>query len=82
MDDRPDLGPNWFALGAALLVGLIWLALATTCLVSAFQGAANGRADWWLAWFLVGTLLAAAGFAALGATVWHQFRVKRRVHEQ
>ncbi len=74
--ERSDLRPNVIALGAGIVVGVLWLAMALASLVSAFQGMANGRSDWWLAWFLVGILLAAAGLSAIGATLWHQFRVK------
>jgi hypothetical protein len=72
--------PSVVALGAGFLVGVLWLAMAMASLISAFQGLANGRTDWWLAWFLVGTLLAAAGLCAIGATLWHEFRVKRGAH--
>ncbi len=68
--------PNMVALAAGLLVGVLWLAMALWSLVSAFQGLANGRSDWWLAWFLVGILLGAAGLCSIGATLWHQFKVK------
>lgn len=76
MDREHDVRPNVIAIAAGTLVGVLWLALATAALVSAFQGLANHRTDWWLAWFLVGVLLGAAGLAAIGATLWHQFKVK------
>ncbi len=72
--------PSVVALGAGIVIGVLWLAMAIASLVSAFQGLANGRSDWWLAWFLVGTLLGAAGLCAIGATLWHQFRVKAGSH--
>ena len=68
--------PNLVALAAGLVVGVLWLAMAAWSLISAFQGLANGRSDWWLAWFLVGILLGAAGLCSIGATLWHQFKVK------
>ncbi len=68
--------PNMVALAAGIVVGVLWLAMAFWSLVSAFQGLANGRSDWWLAWFLVGILLGAAGLCSIGATLWHQFKVK------
>lgn len=68
--------PNLIALGAGLAVGVVWLAMALWSLISAFQGLANHRSDWWLAWFLVGILLGAAGLCSIGATLWHQFKVK------
>ncbi len=68
--------PNMVALAAGILVGVLWLAMAIASLVSAFQGLANHRSDWWLAWFLVGILLGAAGLCAIGATLWHEFKVK------
>ena len=71
-----NVRPNLIALAAGILVGVLWLAMATASLVSAFHGLANHRSDWWLAWFLVGILLAAAGLCAIGATLWHQFKVK------
>ncbi len=73
----PTDRPNLVAIGSGVVVGVLWLAMAIASLVSAFQGLANGRSDWWLAWFLVGILLAAAGLSAIGATLWHEFRVKR-----
>ncbi len=72
----PTDRPNLVAIGAGVVVGVLWLAMAIASLVSAFQGLANGRSDWWLAWFLVGVLLAAAGLAAIGATLWHELKVK------
>lgn len=77
MEKVRELGPNMIALGAGIVIGVLWLAMAGAALVSAFQGLANGRSDWWLAWFLVGILLGAAGACAIGATLWHQFKVKR-----
>ncbi len=68
--------PNLVALAAGLVVGVLWLAMALWSLISAFQGLANGRSDWWLAWFLVGILLGAPGLCSIGATLWHQFKVK------
>ncbi len=72
--------PNVVALASGTIVGVLWLAMAIASLVSAFQGLANGRSDWWLAWFLVGILLAAAGLSAIGATLWHELRVKPGAH--
>ena len=68
--------PSLVAIAAGIAVGVLWLLMASWSLVSAFQGLANHRSDWWLAWFLVGVLLAAAGLCAILATLWHQFKVK------
>ena len=76
MEKVREVRPNLVAIGAGMLVGVLWLAMAIAALVSAFQGLANHRSDWWLAWFLVGVLLAAAGLSAILATLWHQFKVK------
>ena len=76
MEKVREVRPNLVAIGAGMLVGVLWLAMATAALVSSFQGLANQRSDWWLAWFLVGILLGAAGLCAIGATLWHQFKVK------
>lgn len=77
MEHAREVRPSMVALGAGIVIGVLWLAMAIASLLSAFQGLANGRSDWWLAWFLVGVLLAAAGLASIGATLWHQFKVKR-----
>lgn len=76
MENGREVRPSMVAIGAGIVVGVLWLAMALASLVSAFQGLANGRSDWWLAWFLVGILLAAAGLCSIGATLWHQFKVK------
>ncbi len=76
MEPSTDVRPSIIALGAGIIVGVLWLAMAVASLVSAFQGMANGRSDWWLAWFLVGILLGAAGLCAIGATFWHEYKVK------
>ncbi len=76
METVREVRPNFVALAAGLIVGVLWLAMALASLISAFQGLANQRSDWWLAWFLVGILLGAAGLCSIGATLWHQFRVK------
>ncbi len=68
---------NPLAVGAGLTVGVLWLAMATWCLVTSIQGGLNHRPDWALAWALVGVLLGAAGGAAIVGTLWHQYRVKR-----
>lgn len=80
MEPATDVRPNLVALGAGIVVGVLWIAMAAASLVSAFQGLANHRSDWWLAWFLVGILLGAAGIAAIAATFWHQFKVKPGAH--
>ncbi len=76
MEDVKEVRPNLVAIAAGVLVGVLWLAMAGASLASAFKGLANQRSDWWLAWFLVGILLGAAGLCSIGATLWHQFKVK------
>jgi len=68
---------NTAALGAGFGLGILWLVMAGTSLWSAARGFLNGRADWGIAWGLVGVLLAAAGTAAIIGTWWHQTRVLR-----
>lgn len=61
-------------------IGVLWIAMAVTCLWSSARGYAQGRLGWGLAWLLVGTLLLAAGIAALIGTWWHMNRVRRAAH--
>ncbi len=63
-----------------ILVGVLWIAMAVTCLVSGLRGYANDRGDWGLAWTLIGTLLLVAGSAAIVGTWWHQRHVLRDEH--
>lgn len=65
-------------LATGAIVGILWLAMAATCIWSAFRGAANGREDWALAWGLVGGLLLVAGSAAIIGSWWHETRVRVR----
>lgn len=60
---------------AGFTVGILWVAMALTCLVSGFRGYENNRGDWGLAWTLIGSLLLVAGLAAMIGTWWHQTRV-------
>ncbi|MGH7503845.1 MAG: hypothetical protein ACREL7_19120 [Longimicrobiales bacterium] len=74
-------GPtNTVALGAGFGVGILWLVMAVTSLWSGIRGYANDRADWGLAWTLVGILLLAAGLSAMIATWWHLTRVANSDH--
>lgn len=63
---------------SGVVVGLLWIAMALTCIVSGVRGYANDRGDWGLAWTLIGTLLLVAGLAAIIGTWWHQRRVLPR----
>lgn len=65
---------NTVALAAGFGIGVLWLIMAITSLWSAARGFANDRADWGVAWGLVGLLLLAAGIAAMVGTWWHQTR--------
>lgn len=56
-------------------VGVLWLAMATTCLQSGIQGFLYHRDDWGLAWTMIGSLLGVAGLAAMVGTWWHQTHV-------
>lgn len=78
MAQEHEASINPLAMGAGLTVGVLWVAMAVWSLISAFQGGANGRPDWALAWGLVGILLGAAGCSAIVGTLWHQLRVKRQ----
>ena len=67
--------PNKLALAAGFGIGILWVVMALWCLFSAFNGFADNRPDYGLAWSLVGVLLLAAGGAALVGTWWHNLRV-------
>lgn len=68
-------GPqNTAALGAGFGIGILWIIMAFTSLWSGVRGYMNDRADWGLAWTLVGVLLLAAGSAAMIGTWYHQTR--------
>ena len=71
---------NTVALAAGFGIGILWIVMAATSLWSAFRGYANDRADWGLAWGLVGVLLLAAGIAAMVGTWWHLTRVVTEEH--
>ncbi len=62
------------AIGA--VVGVLWIAMALTTLVSAYRGWQHGRYDWLLGWGLVGGLLLIAGVSAIVGTWWHQYRLR------
>jgi hypothetical protein len=66
--------PNKLALAAGFGIGILWVAMALWCLVSAIRGFSDNRPDYGLAWSLVGVLLLAAGSAALIGTWWHNLR--------
>lgn len=68
------------AWGTGMIVGVLWLAMAFTCLVSAGRAYANARNDWGLAWGLIGSLLLIAGLGAIVGTWWHQRHVLRDSH--
>lgn len=63
-----------------LLIGALWVATALGILWVASKGAAHDESGWLLGFGLVGTLLLAAGVAALFGTWWHHARVKRDRH--
>ncbi|MEJ2187061.1 MAG: hypothetical protein P8Z36_14185 [Gemmatimonadota bacterium] len=60
------------------IIGVLWIAMSVTTLVSSVRAYTNDRTGWGLAWMLVGLLLGAAGVSALVGTWWHVFRVARR----
>ena len=66
------------AMAPGLIVAVLWLAMAAITISSSVRGYANDRAGWGLGWGLVGFLLLGAALAALGGTLWHNFRVNRR----
>lgn len=63
-------------MGIGAAIGILWIAMAAAALISAAEGARNGRLDWLFGWGLVGVLLLAAGVAAIGGTYIHQYRLK------
>lgn len=65
---------NTAALATGFGIGILWVVMAVTSFWSAARGFANGRADWGIAWGLVGLLMLAAGIAAMVGTWWHQTR--------
>jgi hypothetical protein len=73
-DARPP--QNTVALGAGFGIGILWWIMAVTCFWSSFRGYNHGRFDWGFTWGLIGTLLAAAGTAAMFGTWWHLTRVR------
>ncbi len=66
------------ALTWGAIIGVLWIAMSVTTLVSSVRAYTNDRTGWGLAWMLVGLLLGAAGVSALVGTWWHVFRVARR----
>jgi hypothetical protein len=70
--------PNPLALAAGFGIGVLWIAMALWCLISAANGYADQRSDYGLIWAVVGVLLLGAGIAALVGTWWHQFALPRR----
>jgi hypothetical protein len=69
---------NPLALAAGFGIGVLWIAMAIWCLVSALKGFNDGRYDYGLVWSVVAVLLLGAGGAALVGTWWHQFALPRR----
>lgn len=67
-----------FAMVPGLVVGVLWVVAALGVLWVASRGAAHDESGWVLGFGLVGTLLLAAGGAALIGTWWHNTRVNRR----
>jgi peptidoglycan/LPS O-acetylase OafA/YrhL len=61
---------------AGVIVGLLWIAMALGALWSSGQGVEKGRADWALAWGLVGILLLVAGCSAVAGSVMHRNHVR------
>jgi Mg/Co/Ni transporter MgtE len=57
---------------AGFVVGIIWIAMALAALWQSHWGRSNGRADWALAWGLIGLLLLAAGVAAIAGALHHK----------
>jgi hypothetical protein len=78
MASQPDTRVRRVGLVAGLAVGILWIILAASALLTSWQGAREGRGDWALGWGLVGGLLMAAGLAAIIGTCWHIFRVLPR----
>lgn len=72
MAERGNSKVGWLG---GLTIGVLWLAMAATTLLSSYQGYQNDRRDWGLAWGLVGMLLLGAGLAAIVGTWWHYRRV-------
>jgi hypothetical protein len=72
--------PNPLALAAGFGIGVVWIGMAIWCIAAAVKGYSNGRTDYGFVWSIVGTLLLAAGTAALVGTWWHQFALPRRHH--
>jgi hypothetical protein len=74
MENAMASGPpqNTTALATGFGIGILWLIMAGTSLWSAVRGFGNDRADWGVAWGLVGVLLLAAGIASMVGTWWHQ----------
>ena len=70
--------PNKLALAAGFGIGVMWIVMALWCLKSAVDGFSDSREDYGLVWAIVGALLLGAGIAAVVATYWHQFVLKRR----
>lgn len=70
--------PNPIALAAGFGIGVLWIAMALWCLISAVKGYADDRPDYGLIWSVVGILLMAGGISALIGTWWHQFALPRK----
>lgn len=64
------------ALGVGFGIGVLWIALGIAAFWTSARGLAHDRLDWGVGWGLVGLLITLAGASAIGATWWHQFRVK------
>lgn len=74
MANNTKHAPNKLALAVGFGIGVLWIAMALFCLAAAFQGFADQRSDYGLAWSLVGVLLFAAGTASIVGTWWHVLR--------
>jgi len=70
-----QLPRNPIALATGFGIGVLWLIMAVTCLISAVRGYQHQRYDWGLMWAIVGVLLAAAGLGAMIGTWWHLTRI-------
>lgn len=66
---------NVVALGVGFGIGILWLLMAGTSILSAIRGYGNQRYDWALMWGLIGLLLLGAGLAAMIGTWIHQTRI-------
>ena len=72
---------NAIGKAAGFGIGVVWVLMGLWTRYNAYRGATHGRGDWALGWGLVGTLLLAAGSAALIGTWYHHYRILAREHD-